>query len=229
MALTVNIQKQLNHFGLHTSFSCNAGELTAIVGPSGSGKTTLIRLIAGLEEPDRGIITLNDRVWADTDTRRFLPTHKRKIGLVFQEYTLFPHMTVRKNINYGASDSDKADALMDTFGIRHLANQRPSAISGGERQRTAFCQALAREPDLLLLDEPFSALDQATRSFLCEVLADLKAILNIPILHVTHDLREAEQLGDAVIAVENGRLAPDWLSRQEHLHKQHPLAVQPTQ
>ncbi len=89
MALTVNIQKQLNHFDLHTSFSCNAGELTALVGPSGAGKTTLIRLIAGLEEPDQGIITLNNRVWTDTATRRFLPTHKRKIGLVFQEYTLF--------------------------------------------------------------------------------------------------------------------------------------------
>ncbi len=138
-------------------------------------------------------------------------------------------MTVCKNMNYGASDPDKSDALMKTFGIRHLADQRPASISGGERQRTAFCQALAREPDLLLLDEPFSALDQGTRSFLCEVLADLKAMLNIPILHVTHDLREAEQLGDAVIAVENGCIAPDWLLRQEHLHKLHTLAVQPTQ
>ena len=214
MALIVNIHKQLNHFDLDTRLTCEAGELTAIVGPSGSGKTTLMRCIAGLEDPDGGTIALHGRFWWDSATGRFVPTHKRKIGLVFQEYPLFPHMTVRRNIEYGAETPGAADELMETFSIAHLADCRPAAISGGERQRAAFCQALARNPDLLLLDEPFSALDQQTRRFLCSVLADLKGQLNIPILHVTHDLREADTLGDAVVAVEQGRIAPQWLSRQ---------------
>ncbi|WP_319543286.1 ATP-binding cassette domain-containing protein [uncultured Pseudodesulfovibrio sp.] len=217
MTLSVNIHKKLPHFDLQTEFSCAAGELTAIVGPSGAGKTTLIRIIAGLETPDSGAISLNNVPWTDSNTGDFIPTRKRKIGLVFQEYTLFPHMTVRRNITFGAVRPASVDALMQTFGISHLENQRPGSISGGERQRTAFCQALASEPDLLLLDEPFSALDTATRTFLCSLLSDIKKDLNIPILHVTHDLGEADQLGDHVIAVENGRITPDWFARHQHV------------
>nr|WP_287410640.1 ATP-binding cassette domain-containing protein [Pseudodesulfovibrio sp.] len=217
MSLTVNIHKKLPHFDLQTQFSCAAGELTAIVGPSGAGKTTLVRIIAGLEAPDNGAITLNGRTWIDSKTGSFIPTCKRKIGLVFQEYTLFPHMTVRQNIAFGAITPTSVEPLMKTFGIGHLKDQRPASISGGERQRAAFCQALAREPDLLLLDEPFSALDTATRIFLCSLLSDLKKDLDIPILHVTHDLREADQLGDSVIAVESGRIAPDWFNRHQHV------------
>ncbi|NDV19881.1 ATP-binding cassette domain-containing protein [Pseudodesulfovibrio sp. JC047] len=219
MGLTVNIHKKMHHFDLHTQFSCATGELTAIVGPSGAGKTTLVRLIAGLERPDSGTISLNGVTWMDSrSTMAVVPTRKRKIGLVFQEYTLFPHMTVRQNIVFGAITPNSVDSLMKTFGIFHLENQRPDCISGGERQRAAFCQALAREPDLLLLDEPFSALDTVTRTFLCSLLADLKTDLNIPILHVTHDLKEADQLGDNIIAVESGRITPDWLTRQYQQH-----------
>ncbi len=217
MSLTVNIHKKLPHFDLQTKFSCAAGELTAIVGPSGAGKTTLVRIIAGLERPDDGAITLNGHTWIDSTTGSFIPTCKRKIGLVFQEYTLFPHMTIRQNIAFGAITPTSVAPLMDTFGIGHLKDQRPASISGGERQRAAFCQALAREPDLLLLDEPFSALDTATRTFLCSLLSDLKKDLDIPILHVTHDLREADHLGDNVIAVESGRIAPDWFNRHQHV------------
>jgi molybdate transport system ATP-binding protein len=228
MALIANIHKRLNHFDLDTRLVCEVGQLTAIVGPSGSGKTTLMRCIAGLEEPDRGTIALHGRFWWDSSTGRFVPTYQRKIGLVFQEYPLFPHMTVRRNIEYGAEAPGVADELMETFSIGHLADRRPSAISGGERQRAAFCQALAREPDLLLLDEPFSALDQETRRFLCSVLADLKGRLNIPILHVTHDLREATTLADNVVAVEQGRIAPEWLSRQVPPSAPYAAPVQPT-
>lgn len=226
MKLTVDITKHLKHFDLQTSFACRAGELTAVVGPSGAGKTTLMRIIAGLDLPDRGSIRLGDRIWNDTRTNCSMPTHKRRIGLVFQEYPLFPHMTVRQNIAYGAETDEGVDMLMQTFGIAHLSSQRPSGISGGERQRAAFCQALARKPDLLLLDEPFSALDMATRTFLCEQLNDLKQELNTPILHVTHDLHEADLLGDNVIAVEQGQISPGWVSRQQHI--QNPLAQSTT-
>lgn len=214
MTLTVNIRKQLDQFELRTEFSCRPGELTAIVGPSGSGKTTLIRILAGLEMPDSGSIVLNQTTWTDMETLEFVPTCKRKIGLVFQDYTLFPHMTVRQNIAFGAPDHSKVNTLMSLFGIDRLERRKPANISGGERQRTAFCQALAREPDLLLLDEPFSALDVVTRSHLCSLLAVLKRDLGIPILHVTHDLSEAKRLGDAVIALDKGRITPDWLQRQ---------------
>jgi len=228
MTLTVNIQKQLEHFDLQTSFICPAGELTAIIGPSGAGKTTLIRIIAGLETLDNGIIVLNDIIWNNAKKGQFIPTHKRRIGLVFQEYTLFPHMTVQQNISFGAANSNKVHSLMDVFGIKHLRNQRPANISGGERQRAAFCQALAREPELLLLDEPFSALDVKTRAFLCGLLNEYKKELGIPILHVTHDIKEADQLGDTVIAVEKGRVTPDWLSSQQIPTSMHAPTLTPT-
>ncbi len=210
MSLTVDIRKRLEHFELQTRFTCPAGSLTAVVGPSGAGKTTLIRIIAGLEKPDCGTITVNGGVVADAEQGVFTPPWKRKTGLVFQEYTLFPHLTVEQNILFGAEAPDKAGPLMELFGIARLGGRRPSEISGGERQRTAFCQALARDPELLLLDEPFSALDAATRDFLCGLLAEYKRELGVPILHVTHDLEEAARLGDNVIAVDEGRIAPEW-------------------
>lgn len=228
MTLTVDIRKALNQFELRTSFTCRSGELTVIVGPSGSGKTTLIRILAGLDEPDAGSITLNGTTWLDTNGREYVPTCSRKIGLVFQEYALFPHLTVRQNIAFGAADEGKIDGLMSLFGIDRLERSMPDNISGGERQRTALCQALAREPDLLMLDEPFSALDVATRSFLCDLLAVLKRDLGIPILHVTHDLQEAKRLGDAVIAVERGRITPDWLERQHIPGPRHDIYPAPS-
>lgn len=220
MTLTASVYKRLEHFAVDMSFTCESGKLTAVVGPSGAGKTTLIRMIAGLERPDDGTITLGQTVWADTQSKTFLPARKRGLSLVFQDYTLFPHLTVWKNVAFAAKDMDRVDSLMKMFGIRHLADQRPDSISGGERQRAAFCQALAREPVLLLLDEPFSALDVGTRRNLRSRLRELKGELDIPILHVTHDLEEAAYLGDSVMAVESGQIAPDWLDRQTRYYPQ---------
>ncbi|WP_027720346.1 ATP-binding cassette domain-containing protein [Maridesulfovibrio zosterae] len=214
MTLTLDIRKKLPNFMLDVSMTCASGSLTAIVGPSGAGKSTLVRIIAGLEQPDEGTITLNDTIWNDTSQKQFAPPQKRGLGLVFQEYTLFPHLNVRKNVAFAAADKNCVQGLLDKFGITHIAESKPSNISGGERQRAAFCQALAREPVLLLLDEPFSALDVATRENLREELRQLKAELNIPIIHVTHDLEEAYYLADSIFVMENGCAAPQWLERQ---------------
>ncbi|NJB66470.1 molybdate transport system ATP-binding protein [Desulfobaculum xiamenense] len=214
MTLRVDITKKLANFTLDIAFECAPGTLTAVVGPSGAGKSTLIRTIAGLERPDSGRITLGDATWNDSGQGLFVPPQKRGLGMVFQDYTLFPHLTVAGNVAFAARDRACVPDLLERFGITHLASRRPSSISGGERQRAAFCQALARCPVMLLLDEPFSALDVATRNALRVELLRLKDDLGIPMVHVTHDLEEAYQLADDILAVEAGHASPEWLERQ---------------
>lgn len=214
MSLCLDVQKQLANFTLDIKLTCEPGTLTAIVGPSGAGKSTLVRIIAGLTRPDSGQVKLHDTVWSDSAARTFLPPQKRGLGLVFQDYTLFPHLTVRKNVAFAAREDVDIDALLKQFSIAHIAEQKPANISGGERQRAAFCQALARKPVLLLLDEPFSALDIATREALRTELKNQKEHWGIPIVHVTHDLEEAFYLADRIVAVENGHHSPFWLKRQ---------------
>ncbi len=213
MTLKIDIRKQLPNFALDVALNCDPGTLTAIVGPSGAGKSTLVRIISGLEKPDSGTISLNGNIWVDTANNFFATPQKRELGLVFQEYTLFPHLNVRNNVAFAAVDKECVPGLLEKFGISHIAESKPSTISGGERQRAAFCQALAREP-VLLLDEPFSALDIATREGLRKELRDLKKELNIPIIHVTHDLEEAYYLADTIFVLENGHESPQWLDRQ---------------
>ncbi|WP_051294955.1 ATP-binding cassette domain-containing protein [Maridesulfovibrio bastinii] len=220
MTLEVNVTKKLPNFELNVSFKCRAGNLAAIVGPSGSGKTTLVRIISGLVRPDSGRITFNDKVWVDTDKKIFLPPQKRDLGLVFQDYTLFPHMNVRKNVAFAAKSESKVVELMKLFGISHIAESKPCTISGGERQRAAFCQALAREPVMLLLDEPFSALDADTRDRLRTELGKMKKDLSIPVLHVTHDLGEANELADTILPIVAGRISPEWLKRLSQPHEE---------
>ncbi|CCO22712.1 ATP-binding cassette domain-containing protein [Maridesulfovibrio hydrothermalis] len=219
MTLTLNIRKQLPNFMLDVSLTCAPGTLTAIVGPSGAGKSTLVRIIAGLERPDEGIISFDDTLWNDTSINHFATPQNRGLGLVFQEYTLFPHLNVYKNVAFAAVDKNCVQPLLEKFGIEHIAESKPCNISGGERQRAAFCQALAREPVLLLLDEPFSALDIATREGLRTELLHLKNELNIPMIHVTHDLEEAYYLADSIFVMENGCAAPQWLERQSRRHR----------
>jgi ABC-type sulfate/molybdate transport systems, ATPase component len=208
--LTARLTKRLEHFSLDLELSCPAGSILVLTGPSGSGKTTLLRLLAGLDKPDAGRIALGDELWLDTEAGLFKGPQQRGIGLVFQEYSLFPHMTLAQNVAYATNDAKWARELLDTFGIAHLAGAKPGHMSGGERQRGALCQALARRPKALLLDEPFSALDPATRAALRQQLLLVRERFALPILHVTHDLAEAALLGDTVLALEYGHLAPGW-------------------
>jgi molybdate transport system ATP-binding protein len=213
MGLEICIRKKLSHFTLEIKLCCANGELLALVGPSGSGKTTIARIIAGLDQPDTGTIRLGERVLCDTKRSIQIPTRRRKLGYVFQEASLFPHLRVRDNVAFACDTPSRVDKLLDLLGISHLQNKKPSRISGGERQRVALAQTLATTPDLLLLDEPFSALDIETRHSLQQKFLEIKKQLQIPIIMVTHDLQEASIVGDQIIGVENGRTDTNWLAR----------------
>ncbi|MFP7755503.1 ATP-binding cassette domain-containing protein [Thermodesulfobacteriota bacterium B35] len=191
-----HILKKRERFTVDVRLCCPAGELLVLTGPSGSGKTTVIRTLAGLERPDAGYIRYRERYWFSTEERILLKPRQRRVGYVFQEHTLFPHLTVAKNIAYGCRDPRRVDELLSMLHIRHLARSRPHEISGGERQRAALAQALATDPQVLLLDEPFSALDGGTRALLRAELKRLQNRLRLPVIMVTHDADEARQLGD---------------------------------
>jgi len=211
MQLSLTLRKCLKNRDLAISLACGAGQLLAVVGPSGAGKTTLLRAIAGLERPDSGRIVFNRTVWFDSSRRVNLAPQKRRVGYVAQGYGLFPHLTVKKNINFAARIPEKVGRLLDLFGLADLADRRPDEISGGEQQRAAFAQALAAGPRIMLLDEPFSALDYRTKERLRDELVRMKAKLHIPIIMVTHDLDEAVALGDTIVPVVDGVYAPEWL------------------
>ena len=214
MVLEVAVRKALPNFDIDISFTVRAGELKVITGPSGAGKSTIIRLIAGLERPDQGIIAYNGTTWVDREQGIFLPPQKRRLGFVFQDYTLFPHISVYRNVAFSAQDTTEVERQLKRFGIWHLRDRMPHKISGGERQRCAICQNLVRNPKVLLLDEPFSALDVENRRKLRKELKALKQELSIPIIHVTHDLNEALLLGDDIISIVRGKMTPEWFRHQ---------------
>ena len=211
MSITAHIRFSLSGFNIDLSLACEPGKLLSIVGPSGAGKTTILRILAGLVKPETGHITCGDATWFDINKGICLPPQKRGVGYVFQEFTLFPHLSVRENAAFAAADKHTADELLKRLRIWHLRDARPHRISGGERQRVAICQALARGPRALFLDEPFSSLDALTRRNLREELKAMKAELSIPIIHVTHDIREALYLGDEVLPVVQGKAAYKWM------------------
>jgi molybdate transport system ATP-binding protein len=174
------------------------------VGPSGAGKTTVLRAIAGAVRPGAGRIALGERVLLDRARRVDLPPEARRVGYVFQEYALFPHMTVRRNVAFGGEA--RVDELLGRLGIAHLSDARPPEISGGERQRVALARALAADPQVLLLDEPLSALDAHTRDRVRGELRELLRELGLPALLVTHDFEDAAALADRVGVVVRGRV-----------------------
>ena len=209
--LAVRIQKRLREFTLDLSFEVGP-EVLVLFGPSGSGKTTLLRLIAGLDRPDSGEIRLGGRTLFSRAPRVDVPPRERRCGFVFQSLALFPHLDVLDNIRYGVRERTeqsqrRLERLMDTFGIGHLPKRYPSELSGGEQQRVALARALMAEPDVLLLDEPFSALDYATRVAVYAELLAAHSVWRIPFVLVTHERAEAERLGDRILHVRDGREA----------------------
>ncbi|BFU59195.1 MULTISPECIES: molybdenum ABC transporter ATP-binding protein ModC [Rodentibacter] len=204
--LQINVKKQLAQFTLQTNLQIPAQGVTAIFGLSGSGKTSLINLVSGLMLPDEGFIRLNDRTLVDIDNQENIPTHQRRIGYVFQDARLFPHYTVKGNLRYGARNIAKADFdyIVELLGIRHLLKRYPLTLSGGEKQRVAIGRALLADPDILLMDEPLSALDVPRKRELMEYLECLSNEINVPILYVSHSLDELLCLADRVVLMEDG-------------------------
>jgi ABC-type sulfate/molybdate transport systems ATPase subunit len=176
----------------------------ALVGPSGAGKTSVLRAVTGLVRPASGRIALDGDVWFDAGARIFRKPDERRVGLVFQEYALFPHMTVWRNVAYGGHE--RVDEFLERFRISHLANARPDQLSGGERQRVALARALARDPGVLLLDEPLAALDAHTKAAVRGELQELLREFGLPTLLVTHDYEDAASLADQVGVIIDGRL-----------------------
>jgi molybdate transport system ATP-binding protein len=197
---------------LDVAISCAPGELVALVGPSGSGKTSVLRAIAGLLSPADGAVTVGGATWFASADRINLPPQRRSVGLVFQDYALFPHLTALETVALAvaaASEAEKrerARALLGRVNLEGFEERLPSALSGGQRQRVALARALAREPKVLLMDEPFSAVDQATRERLKRELVTLRRLLSIPILLVTHDIEEAVTLADRIAVLYRGKL-----------------------
>lgn len=210
MSLTAELRHSFSSFTLDLAFQTGPG-VTAIFGPSGSGKTSVINMIAGLVHPSNGRIVLQDRVLLDTKTGRNLPAHKRRIGYVFQDGRLFPHLSVASNIRFGtrfargASAACEAD-VVDLLGLAPLMDRLPGALSGGERQRVALARALLAAPEILALDEPLAALDGPRKDEVLPYLEALRDGTDIPILYVSHSVAEVARLADQLILLKQGRI-----------------------
>ena len=199
----LRVEARTARAGLDVALTVADGECLALAGPSGAGKTTILQIVAGLHTPDHGVVECGGATWTQ------LPPERRRCGYVFQDYALFPHLSAWRNVAYGIEHDgrrQRAHALLARFGLEHRANAKPAELSGGERQRVALARALARDPEVLLLDEPLSALDVRTRAAAARELAAVLREAQVPTLLVTHDFAEAAQLGDRVGVIDRGRI-----------------------
>jgi molybdate transport system ATP-binding protein len=212
MSLVVDIRHTVGGFTLEADFAID-GPVTALFGPSGSGKTTIINVIAGLVRPARGRVVTDGTVLLDTQARIDLPRHRRRVGYVFQEGRLFPHLTVRQNLLYGRFFAPRGDAVTDfdsvvaMLGIGHLLVRRPSGLSGGEKQRVAIGRALLANPRVLLMDEPLAALDESRKAEVLPFLERLRDEVAVPIVYVSHSLDEVLRLASHMVVLDGGRVA----------------------
>ncbi|GEO84086.1 molybdenum import ATP-binding protein ModC [Ciceribacter naphthalenivorans] len=211
--LEIAVRHAQGDFVLEADLSIGSG-LTALFGASGSGKTTLINLVAGLLRPTQGRIALDGEVWSDSATGHFRPPHRRRIGYVFQEGRLFPHLTVRQNLLYGqrftpaGQRRESLERVVGLLGLGPLVERRPAGLSGGEKQRVALGRALLASPHLLLMDEPLSALDVELKAAILPDIERIRDEVGIPILYVSHSLEEVSRLATQVVAMDHGRAKP---------------------
>jgi molybdate transport system ATP-binding protein len=209
--LSVDVEKRIGDFSLAARFE-TAGGATALFGPSGAGKTTLVNMIAGLVTPDRGRIALDDAVLFDSAKRTNLPAHRRRIGYVFQEGRLFPHLSVAQNLDYGrwmsglSADPAETECVIELLDIRSLLARRPGKLSGGERQRIAVGRALLMQPRLLLLDEPLASLDARRKADILPYLERLRDEARVPMVYVSHHADEVRRIATSVVRIEAGRV-----------------------
>jgi molybdate transport system ATP-binding protein len=214
MALSVKLLKHLRGFSLDVDWRTTNG-ITVLFGYSGAGKSMTMKMLAGLMRPDTGYINLNSKVLFDTENEICLPPQERSLGYVFQDPSLFPHMTAEGNIAFGLPGMDRkiikerVNETLDKFNIEKLRNRYPGQLSGGEKQKVTLARALIRRPSALLLDEPFSALDYPVRLEMRSLLLDIRRELGIPVILVTHDMEEARTLADRVIFYCAGRIEQD--------------------
>lgn len=201
--LKCNIEKKLNHFILNVDFTVE-NEILCIMGESGSGKTSILNSIAGLLTPDKGEIILDDNILFSDKIN--LKPQERNIGYVFQDYALFPNMSVKDNIFFMNPDKNYTNLLIEKLGIEYLLGNFPNTLSGGEKQKVSIVRALANKPRLLLMDEPFSSIDEKFKNKFYEELIEIKKSLDIPIIMVTHNRVEAEILSDRLIFIDKGKI-----------------------
>jgi molybdate transport system ATP-binding protein len=202
--ISIDIKKQLGDFQLQAKFDAPMG-VTAIFGQSGSGKTSVVNAVAGLLRPDAGRISVDDTVLYDSDTATDLPVQQRRIGYVFQDARLFPHMSVMRNLSYGGSHD--ADRIIDVLGLGALLERMPAGLSGGERLRVALGRALMCDPQLLLMDEPLAALDAPRKAEILSYIERLRDDVKIPILYVSHDVSEVARLATTLVVMQDGQVA----------------------
>jgi len=209
--LRVDVTKQLGEFSLSASFT-SEGRVTGLFGASGSGKTSLINMIAGLLKPDRGVIAIDDEILDDTAAKLHVPPHRRRIGYVFQDARLFPHLNVAQNLDYGRrmnrlmEDPAQHKRVTELLDIGSLLDRRPAKLSGGERQRVALGRALLSKPRLLLLDEPLGSLDEGRKVEILPYLVRLRDEVGVPMVYVSHDAAELRQLATQIVMLRHGQV-----------------------
>ncbi len=210
--LALDARARLGDFDLDAALAVPGGECLALVGPSGAGKSTLLRVAAGLLRPQYGVVRCGDQLWLDTAGGVDLPPDRRRVGFLFQDYALFGHLSAWRNVAYGLAGSGRAERrrraheLLERFDLLDRADARPATLSGGERQRVALARALARDPAVLLLDEPLSALDASTRSRASRELLELIGTARVPTVVVTHDFEQAALLADRIAVLASGAI-----------------------